>query len=172
MAAVDFIQFVHYMHSCQRTSKSSLVQALPIRISEFLDRHKSEIGRHGRHTPNFCSLLGVLKGILFVGGILFLFSISGCRLEFDHLGAQSVVLVDFDAVVFQVSFCDFGNGDEFVGDLGFGGEGDERWFVVGGSGFEVGEQGSRAVGDAGRGNDIQTQDGVFVVQVRSIRRHG
>jgi hypothetical protein len=129
----DIKQSVRYRTTCQQGIRDMWQTELkvPISLLELLDGRKTQVGSHGRYVPDSSFLFSLLKRRLVVAHSIVVSGMLGCRCGLNELRAKGIVLVDFLIVIFQISFCDFDNADEFVDDRCFGIKSDNSRFAVG-----------------------------------------
>lgn len=138
---------------------------------ELLNGIKTQVGGHGWYVSDGGSLLDLLESGFFIAHSILIGRVLGGVGGLDQFRSESIVLVDLQSILFQLSLCNLDYADELVGDGSFGVESDDGRFAVGRCRLDVGDQGRCSVGDAARRDDTQLQERVLGRQVGSSRSH-
>lgn len=128
---------------------------------ELLDGTKTQIGSHCRHVSDGGSLLNFFESGLVVAHSILIGRVLGGWGGFDQFRSESIVLINLQSILFQLSLCNLDYANELVGDRSFGMESDDGRFAVGRCRLDVGDQGRCSVGDAARRDDTQLQERVL-----------
>lgn len=98
---------------------------------ELLDGIKTQIGGHSWYVSDGGSLLDLVESGFFIAHSILIGRVLGGRGGLDQFRSESIVLVDLQSIIFQLSLCNLDNANELVGDGCFGMESDDGGFVLG-----------------------------------------